>query len=614
MEAPFLTHWISGALLNAICWTLIHSLWIGFLIAVLTGGVIIGTQKASSRLRYQLLCSCLLLFAGTMSFVFYQELTTYHSGQSANYTPTVLTPDFTAALAKDSSTGTITEDSPILSQLTAFINQQAGWIFAIWLLFFIIKSLKLISGLYYVHRIRYHKVHAPTDEWERKVLDFSRVLGIQQTITLVQSELVNIPVTVGVLKPVILLPMGLLFQLPPEQIDTILWHELAHIWRRDYLINLLQSLVEIVFFFNPGLLWLSALIREEREVCCDDVVLAHTAQKTNYLEALFAFQTYSAQPAGYTMALGFGNQQLMNRLKRMVSQENKRLSVVEKIVLLSGLLLLSAFAFTPTVTPPITQQVVTPTKDAPGQKTAKYAATLIQKTTNSKLAKVLHPGQDQRVNAPIVSSIPSAIPKDTARIFTSILFVNNNHDMANREMMVRDDKGNRYHLKIANNQLLALEVNGVNIPENERIEYSELLPQIDRSIAEKSRAKQETIAEFKAKSIEDRRQQLSQLIQSKQAKANNLQKKLPPLPDISNDQERVRGIIATLVQENVVTDPATVDWFGLSDDELVVNGNRQPDALHKKLKAAYGIKPQYGLYYGPVKMVGTGVFLDKGDL
>jgi hypothetical protein len=84
--------------------------------------------------------------------------------------------------------------------------------------------------------------------------------------------------------------------------------------------------------------------------------------------------------------------------------------------------------------------------------------------------------------------------------------------------------------------------------------------------------------------------------------------------DISADQERVRGVISELVEAKVISKPTDLEWFGLSEGELVVNGNKQPVELQQKLKEKFNIKADHGLYYGPVKMNGRGVFLDKGDL
>jgi hypothetical protein len=77
-----------------------------------------------------------------------------------------------------------------------------------------------------------------------------------------------------------------------------------------------------------------------------------------------------------------------------------------------------------------------------------------------------------------------------------------------------------------------------------------------------------------------------------------------------SDLKRVQNVIADLVSEKIISKPADVKWFGLSETELIVNGQKQPDALQQKLKAKYGIHQNYGLYYGPVEMTGTGVFID----
>jgi bla regulator protein BlaR1 len=177
----------------------------------------------------------------------------------------------------------------IVDYTRGFLNQNANIIFMIWLLLFIFKTLKMVSGLLYIQRIRNYKTHTVTKELKLKIEQLSSQMGIRRAVCLVQSELVKIPVAIGWLRPMILLPMGIVFQLTPEQLDGILWHELAHIHRRDYLVNILQGFVETIFFFNPGLLWLSSLIRTEREACCDDIVLNRLDRKASYLEALLSF-------------------------------------------------------------------------------------------------------------------------------------------------------------------------------------------------------------------------------------------------------------------------------------------------------------------------------------
>ena len=132
---------------------------------------------------------------------------------------------------------------------------------------------------------------APSAYWKEKIQQLADELQIRRRIQLLQSEIVQVPVVIGVLKPVILIPLGILSQLPPEQVEAILLHELAHIKRKDYLVNLLQSLAETIFFFNPAVLWVSSLIRDERENCCDDIAIAGTKNKAAFVNALCDWTT-----------------------------------------------------------------------------------------------------------------------------------------------------------------------------------------------------------------------------------------------------------------------------------------------------------------------------------
>jgi len=88
---------------------------------------------------------------------------------------------------------------------------------------------------------------------------------------------------IGLVKPAILVPLGLLSNLPPGQVEAVLLHELAHIRRKDYLVNLLQSFAEAIFFFNPAVLWISSLIREERENCCYDIAIGGIKNKNKFI-------------------------------------------------------------------------------------------------------------------------------------------------------------------------------------------------------------------------------------------------------------------------------------------------------------------------------------------
>jgi hypothetical protein len=130
-----------------------------------------------------------------------------------------------------------------------------------------------------------------------------------------------------------LVPIGLLAALSTAEVEAILVHELAHIRRRDYLVNMLQSLLEIIFFFNPAVLWISKMIKTERENCCDDLALAQDHNKANYIRALVSCEEYKSSVPAYAMAFPGGKNTLLHRVKRMANNRNHSLNLFEKTVL-----------------------------------------------------------------------------------------------------------------------------------------------------------------------------------------------------------------------------------------------------------------------------------------
>lgn len=437
MEVSFLTQWFSDHAIKAICWTLIHSLWIGIISALLAGLLISFTRKSSTRIRYMGLCGILVLFVMAIGLTYYCQVRTTDAGTPANNTDSVTVND--TDVVTINHVGALPQQG-IVSQAVGFLNQNMNIIFLVWLFLFMLKSLKMAGGLLYIQRIRHYRVHSVAEELMHKIEMFSSQIGVRQTVRLMQSELVKVPVTVGWLKPVILLPMGIILQLPADQLESILWHELAHIRRRDYLVNILQGLVETFFFFNPGLLWLSSLIRAEREACCDDIVLSRMNRKANYLEALLALSYGENSRAPLAIGIGSGNQ-LRERLERIVNQENKRLSAIEKVVLVAGLALLLIF-----------------TTISKGDPVIEHFAV---KSTNG--------------TTPTAPEKQPIVLNDTAVHFTSTSSRRSGSDSIINDITSEDKNGRKYHLIIAGNKLVAMDINGKKVKDNSLPEYEYMI-------------------------------------------------------------------------------------------------------------------------------------------
>ena len=132
----------------------------------------------------------------------------------------------------------------------------------------------------------------------------------------VESTLVDAPAAVGWLRPVVLLPIAALAHLTPSQVEAILAHELIHIRRHDFVVNLAQSVAETILFFHPGVWWVSGQIRAEREHCCDDFAVQVCGDPVGYASALAELEAWRSR--GTTLALAATDGSLSSRVQRVL--------------------------------------------------------------------------------------------------------------------------------------------------------------------------------------------------------------------------------------------------------------------------------------------------------
>lgn len=338
-------NFLNDTFIHAISWTLIHSLWIGLILALLGGIIVMATQKAAAAVRYNLLAALSVAFLVTIGFVFAGELersqASAASCAAAPVAVTGITPGIAAEAAAPvcapapevQATAPVKADETPLSMLSSFINNYAQWIAWIWFIVFSFRCFRMIDGVRHVYRVRNYQVLPPSESWQQRMEELRSLLKVSSRVKLLESRLVSVPSVTGFFKPIILVPVGLLSNLPQEQVEAILLHELAHIRRSDYLVNFVQSLMEIIFFFNPGVLWISSLLKDERENCCDDLAISVTNDKREFVHALVSFQEYNL--AGQQLAMQFGHKKmhLADRAGRILFNRNKMLSKAEKYFL-----------------------------------------------------------------------------------------------------------------------------------------------------------------------------------------------------------------------------------------------------------------------------------------
>jgi bla regulator protein BlaR1 len=301
-------------MIQAICWVLVHSLWQGVLLALAGGGVILCTKRAAAAMRYRLLCGLLGIFLAGMGVTFVYEWAMVSGSAEGN-----------------SGVGVS------MSWLGDWCSAHAVQIVGVWLIIAVVRSIRMAAGWKYMWRMRREGVIAPA-LWVERMGELSRQLGIRRTVKLVESALVRVPVVIGQLRPIIYIPLGLINHLPASEMEAVVLHELAHIRRYDHVVNMVQHVAECLLFFNPGFLWISSLMRQERENSCDDVAIAHTRDRVEFVRALVRFSEHSLR--GMVLAFPGDKRQLLHRVLRISRQENKTLSGRERLVLFGGCLVL----------------------------------------------------------------------------------------------------------------------------------------------------------------------------------------------------------------------------------------------------------------------------------
>jgi bla regulator protein blaR1 len=325
---------LTGKIMTAITSVLIHSVWQGLLLAIITAGMLLFIKKDDAAKRYNLLLAASVLFLLSCIITFIWKW-----NNSGNDEAAVFSNDF----QKPFSTlffGNLHTVQQIFQYGIHFIFAHQQWIFTGWLLVVIYKMMRVATALLYNHRIRTRQVYEPDTYWKDRISLLSQKLHIKKTVTLLQSGYCKVPVITGHLKPFILVPLGLLAGLPADQAEAILLHELAHIRRNDYLVNCLQSILETIFFFNPGIWWLSSLIKEERENCCDDIALAQTKNRKGLAAALISFKEYELSVTSFATAFPGRKKHLLKRIMRILENKNTRMGAGEKLFFIAAAMLL----------------------------------------------------------------------------------------------------------------------------------------------------------------------------------------------------------------------------------------------------------------------------------
>ncbi|WPP51357.1 M56 family metallopeptidase [Catalinimonas niigatensis] len=339
-------------LMQSLGWTLLHSLWQTALIAAALYVVLAFSQQLSPNVRY-ILGVAALLFTGLLATTTFLDLYFHHQpaleelhkdiyARGVSAQPFQITYTQTEQTADQSM---YAQALQIFDELKSYINHNLQWVVALWMGGVLLLSLRFAGSLFYIFKLKRRLTTTVAEQWQNKMKQMAALLQISQPIKILSSGVAQVPMMIGHLKPVILIPAAMMSGLPEDQLEAIIAHEVAHIYRKDYWINIIQSLFEIIFFFHPAIWWISSVIREEREKCCDDLAIVLCGSSLTYAKALASVEEVKLQHSPLALAMNGGKSSLFQRIERILepgkSAGNQRARFVSASLAIVIILLLS---------------------------------------------------------------------------------------------------------------------------------------------------------------------------------------------------------------------------------------------------------------------------------
>jgi len=288
---------------QALGWALVHFVWQGALVALVMGLANLALRRARPAARYAFFCGALalLLLLPVVTFVIVSAA-----------------PSMPAA-----ASSAVVASTPIASPPLPAPGRPRPdwlpWLVTVWMCGVAILAVRSLGGFVLAQRMKRWKT-SPVAESIRAVAATVCIrLGVRRSVRVLESALAEVPAVIGWLRPVVLLPVSALTALSPAQIELLLAHELAHVRRHDYLVNLVQTAVETMLFYHPAVWWISAQIRAEREHCCDDLAVAVCGDAVVYARTLAELEGLRTRRVALVVAADGGS--LLGRIQRLLGRQ-----------------------------------------------------------------------------------------------------------------------------------------------------------------------------------------------------------------------------------------------------------------------------------------------------
>ena len=309
----------------ALGYTLVQFLWQGLLLGCATAAALALLRNSAPQLRYLVACSALLACLGWPALELYQRLAGEAPGNAGGASAMLL--------AAQAVIGTVQP-----------FNLRG--IVSIWALCAALLSLRMLIGLLWIDHTarRARGGHGPEQaRWEATLSALALRFGVARPVRLRIIDTLASPITAGWWRPVVLVPASLVSGMPPHLLEALLAHEMAHIQRHDFIVNLLQNAIEALLFYHPAVWWISNRIRVERELIADHIAARQLGEPRRLALALSELERLQFSHHHLAQAANGGN--LMERIKHLLQPAPRALNWKAAIPML-GLALACASIYT----------------------------------------------------------------------------------------------------------------------------------------------------------------------------------------------------------------------------------------------------------------------------
>jgi bla regulator protein blaR1 len=305
---------LASAFVASLGWALLHFVWQGALVGCATAVLLVALRNARPETRYAVACGALLLCLAWPAADLVLMLQSGSDIQSVRLLPLMHAPE----VALQDAAG-----------LSAWLQRHLDWIVGAWAACAAALALRMALGLLWIGRGPDTAAIGTADgrdeerAWQARLAQLAARCGLDRHVRLRIVDSLASPVTAGFWRPVVLVPAALIAGMPPALLEALLAHELGHIRRHDYLVNLVQNVIEALLFYHPAVWWISRHVRLEREQIADDFAARQLGEPRRLAKALSELERLQFSRHHLAQAATGGD--LMARIRRLLRHDPQTL-------------------------------------------------------------------------------------------------------------------------------------------------------------------------------------------------------------------------------------------------------------------------------------------------